>query len=81
MELSKEILDYLQRLTVSREYTKRDIADFCGTTRTQISFVLNGHRKPNMKLYGKMVQFAEKAQKEITERVEAEQRVAEKLSA
>ncbi len=73
MEMSKEILDYLRKITENREYNKREIADFCGTTRTQISYVINGHREPNRHLYTKLLQFVAKAKSEQEKRSKMEQ--------
>lgn len=75
MELSKEIIDYLRKITESREYNKKEIADFCGTTRTQISYVINGQRKPNRVLYKKLLEFVIKAKAEQKERAEVEKQV------
>jgi hypothetical protein len=79
MQLSKEIIDYLRKITESREYTKAEIAKYCGVTNTQMGHIIHERREPNRVVYNKLLKFIEQAHAEQAEREKAEANVAKQL--
>lgn len=75
MQLSKEIIEILQKITENRECTKADIAEFCGVSRSMIGHVISGRREPKKGLYNKILAFIEKHNNDKLEMKEREESI------